>query len=280
MRRLLFTAALLLSGAAVARAADDAPALKGDLAKFQGTWSAKLGPEMNIPVVLTFKNKAVVLKLTLGEAGEIELPGEVKIDETAKPNKTVDWINFKNPNGEAAPDNHGIYEFTDADTVRFCSGGPGNERPTEFKGGEDNGPPNLITLKRQKDEPKPKDEPLTGDLLKMQGDWTALVGPEKKTSVALTVKGRQVELGFTDPEGQERKMKGEIVVNETAKPKAIDWVKFARPNGGDAASVLSIYTLSGDEFTVCSSPPGGERPTEFKAGEGGQPHLFAFTRKK
>ena len=161
----------------------------------------------------------------------------------------------------------------------MCSGGPGNDRPKEFKAG-DGGPPNLVTLKRQKDEPKEKDEKVSGDLLKMQGDWTAQVGPEKKFRVGLTVKGHAVEVTFHDPEGQERTVKGKIVVNESATPKTIDWVGFTRPDGQDTPIALSIYKLSDDEFTVCGGAPGGERPKEFKAGDGGPPNLLPFTRKK
>ena len=128
---------------------EKAPELKGDLKKIQGTWTAKAGPEKDIAVEITIKGSAVTLKVTNAEGQDYEVKGELKLDEAAKPHKTIDWVKFTNPNGEAAPENLGLYEFPDADTVRFCSGGPGNERPTEFKSG-DGGPPNLVTMKRRK----------------------------------------------------------------------------------------------------------------------------------
>jgi uncharacterized protein (TIGR03067 family) len=77
----------------------------------------------------------------------------VKIDEKAKP-KTWDWTKFSGPDGQEVPDNPAIYDI-DGDSLKICSGGPGNARPTEFKAGEE-GPPNLVTLTRLKDDEKGK----------------------------------------------------------------------------------------------------------------------------
>lgn len=153
MRHLLIPAALLLASASTlapraVRADDKADAPKGDLAKFQGTWTAKAGPQKNVPIALTFKGKAVSLKVHLPDGQEYETRGEIKLDETARPHKTIDWVKFTTPAGDAAAENLGLYEFVDADTLRVCSGGPGNERPTEFKAAEA-GPPNLLVLTRK-----------------------------------------------------------------------------------------------------------------------------------
>ncbi len=154
MNRLILLAALLLPWispfAALADEKADAP--KGDLGKLQGTWTAKVGPEKNVPIVLTIQGKAVTLKITGPDGQEYNSKGEIKVDESAKPFKTIDWVKFTRPDGEEAPENLALYEFLDADTVRLCSGGPGNERPTEFKAG-DGGPPNILELKRT---PTPK----------------------------------------------------------------------------------------------------------------------------
>jgi len=150
MNRLLFPfpAALLLFLAPLAVSADEP---KGDLLKLQGTWTAKVGPEKNVPIAITIKGNAVALKITTPEGVDYSTDGEIKIDDTAKPFKTIDWRKFTNPKGEDIADNLGIYEFTDADTLRVCSGGPGNDRPTEFQAG-DLGKPSLIVLNRQADK--------------------------------------------------------------------------------------------------------------------------------
>ncbi len=151
MNRLTLPAVLLSIAASLApsaRADDKESTPKGDLARFQGTWTTKAGPEKNIPVVLTFKGNDVALKVSAPNGQDYETKGEIKIDEKAKPHKTIDWVKFTTPMGEAAPENLGLYEFTDENTLKVCSGGPGNERPTEFKQG-DGGPPQLIVLTKK-----------------------------------------------------------------------------------------------------------------------------------
>ena len=77
------------------------------------------------------------------------MKGEAVIDEAAKPHKAITFKGFTRRDGTAAGENQGIYAFDGDDTVKVCTGGPGNPRPTEFKAG-DGGPPQLIELKRKK----------------------------------------------------------------------------------------------------------------------------------
>lgn len=256
--------------------ADDKP-LKGDLARFQGTWTAKVGPEKNIPLSLIFKGETVRLKLTGPDGQTFESDGEYRIDESAKPHKTVDWIKFSNLMGEDVPDNLGIYTFEDNDTLRVCSGDPGNPRPSEFKDGED-GPPRMVVLKREAAAAPPAEG--KGDLAKFQGDWTGMMGPDHNFEVKVKVKGSAVTVHFTTANGEDLEMKGELKIDETAQPhKAIDWVNFKRPNGEDAPANLGIYKFEGARVVVCNGGPGNERPAEFKQGDGGPPNLFELTRK-
>jgi uncharacterized protein (TIGR03067 family) len=153
MHRLVFLAASLPLLLPPLAAAADKP--KGDLGQLQGTWTAKIGPEKQADAVFTFEGDDVRLELTGPQGRRVELKGKVKLGEAARPHKTIDWVRFTRPNGEDAPENLGLYEFTDADTLRVCNGGPGNERPTEFKAGDD-GPPNLLVLKRKDKEKETK----------------------------------------------------------------------------------------------------------------------------
>ncbi len=104
-----------------------------------------------MPLTATFKGKEVTFQVSLPNGNDIELKGEVKLDEAATPNKKLDWTKFTRPdNGDSVPDNLGLYKFEDKDTVVICSGGPGNERPKEFKASEAGEQyPSLITLKRK-----------------------------------------------------------------------------------------------------------------------------------
>ena len=152
----LALAALILAASATATLAqdkdkkEDAP--KGDLAKVQGKWTAMVGPEKNIPIVVEFKGKVAIILATIQER-ELNIKGEIKLDETKTP-KQWDWTKFESE-GNHIEDNLALYKF-DGEKLVLCSGGPGNPRPTEFKDG-DGGMPSLIEFTRVKDEKK--DEP-------------------------------------------------------------------------------------------------------------------------
>jgi uncharacterized protein (TIGR03067 family) len=135
----------LLAVPALARGQEKAP--EGDLAQLQGEWKGTVGPERNIPVLLTIKDKAISVKITAPDGQEYTMEGELKLDEKASP-KAVDWVNFKTPAGEETQPNKGIYRL-EKDKWVVCNGGPSNPRPTEFKQGE-GGPPNVIELERVK----------------------------------------------------------------------------------------------------------------------------------
>ena len=281
MNRLLSAFAVLALLAVPAFADEKDKPAKGDLAKFQGTWTTKAGANQEVAVVLSFKENTTHVKFTTGDGQTFEIDGEIKLNDSARPHKTIDWVKFKTPQGDDAPDNLGIYEFTDDDTLKVCNGGPSNERPTEFKAGENGAPPQLFTLKREAktatDATKPDE--IKGDLAKLQGEWGALVGPEKNVPVTVKIAGKTVSLAFAI-NGEDREMKGELKLDDAARPhKTIDWVKFVRPDGEEAPANLGIYTLDGDKWTVCSGGPGNERPSEMKAGEGGPPNLIVFTKK-
>ena len=265
--------------------AETKPGLKGDLAKFQGKWTGKAGPDKAYAVTAVIAGKACTAKVTTPEGQEFEVKGELALNETAKPHKTIDWKKFQGPNGDELPDNPGIYTFKDDNTIEICNGGPGKERPTEFKNGEGEDP-QLFTLKREPaakkaDAPAPA-AAAKGDLAKFQGHWTAKAGPEKNVDVNIIFKGDAVSVAFTTPEGQERSMKGVVALDEAAKPhKTISFKGFTRQDGSDAPDSLGIYAFDGnDSVRICTGGPGNERPTEFKAGEDGPPRLIELKRKK
>lgn len=300
MNRLLLSGALLLAAAGIPSAAraDDANKPKGDLAKIQGKWTGEGGPGKAIKLTITFEGNDTKVQATLPDGDTMDLKGEVRVDDQAKPLKTLDWVNFKFPGGAAMPDRPGIYEFDGDDTLKVCSAGLDGVRPTKFNDAEGEQSPGTFVLKREPkpkdeakcdapvpaaaaDEPK-KDEPAPkGDLADLQGAWTGTVGPNKEIPITLTVKNKAVTFAITAPDGTEHELKGEVVIDDQAKPhKTVDWVKFNRPDGEGAPANLGIYTLKGDTFTVCNGGPGNERPTEFKAGEGGPPNLIVLTKKK
>lgn len=118
-----------------------------------------------------------------------------------------------------------------------------------------------------------------GDVAKFQGKWSGLAGPGGNIPFTVTFEKEKVILGF-EANGEEMKIEGEFVLNEKSSPPTIDWVKFSTPNGDEVPNNLGIYKIEGEKITFCSGGPGNERPTEFKAGEGGPPNLVVVTRVK
>lgn len=124
------------------------------------------------------------------------------------------------------------------------------------------------------------DPPPEGDLARLQGRWTATIGPEMDIPIVVEIKGKNVTVSFSNQQGEKVDIKGEVKLDENASPKTCDWVNFTEPDGTAADPNLGIYTLDGDNFTVCNGGPNRPRPTEFKDGEGGAPHLIKLKRVK
>lgn len=273
MKRSVNVLVIILGLMTSAGFADDA-ALSGDLAKIQGRWTGKFGRDNDIVVAFEIKGNEVSGHFTTKDGEDVKLKGELKLDESAKPHKAVDWVKFTGRDGQELPANLGIYSI-EGDEFKVCNGGPNNPRPTEFKAGENGEPPQLIVLKRDKtaaaDAPK-------GDLAKFQGKWSAMVGPDKNIPLVVVFKGNTASLKLT-VDGEERAFEGEIKLDENAKPhKTIDWVKFKRPNGEDAPENLGIYAFDGKDLKICNGGPGNERPTEFKAGDD-HPRLIVLKKE-
>jgi uncharacterized protein (TIGR03067 family) len=248
---------------------------KGDLAKLQGSWASKVGPNKDIPIILTIKGGAIEVNVTRPGGEEIKLKGEIKVDEKASP-KTLDWAKLSARPGEEIPENLGIYKL-DGDTLIVCTGGPGNQRPTKFEAG-DGGPPNLNTWTRVKETADEK--PIKGDLARFQGSWTAKAGDNDEVTISMTVKVNAYTAKWESGDGTNIEMKGELRVNQDATPKTIDFFNGRRNDGEDARDSLGIYAIEGDKIKVCVGGGGEERPTEFKKGDGSTPHILIFTKKK
>ena len=126
------------------------------------------------------------------------------------------------------------------------------------------------------DEEKPK-----GDLAKLQGTWKGSVGANNDVAVTLKIDGKTLTATVTDGEGKAMTLKGEIKVDDKAKPKTVDFVKFTDGSSGkELPDNLGIYELNEDEWKVCTGGHDNPRPTEFKEGDEGGPHLLVLKREK
>ena len=96
-----------------------------DLKKLQGEWTtpSQAGGE----VVYTFKDDKVTVK-----APTREYKMTVKLDDAAKPHKTIDLHVDEGPDEAKGQTSKGIYRFDGDDKFVFCFT-PAAERPTKFE---------------------------------------------------------------------------------------------------------------------------------------------------
>lgn len=124
------------------------------------------------------------------------------------------------------------------------------------------------------------DEAPKGDLGKLQGKWKGSIGPNKDIAITVEVKGKTVSATFKNDEDKEMTLKGEVKLDENAKPKTADFVMFTGSDGNSLPDNLAIYELADDEWKVCSGGGNNPRPTEFKDGGDGGPHVMILKREK
>jgi uncharacterized protein (TIGR03067 family) len=125
-----------------------------------------------------------------------------------------------------------------------------------------------------------KEDALTKEMEKLQGEWSMVSGerdgqvlPEDRVKSGKRVlKGDRITVTVA---GQVF-LKAKITIDPTKKPKTIDYTITDGPNKGKMQ--LGIYELDGDMVKFCSSPPEGERPTEFTSKEGSGRTLSVWKR--
>jgi len=127
-----------------------------------------------------------------------------------------------------------------------------------------------------------EDEAAKKDKAQLQGEWSMVSGtsdgmqiPEEyRKEMKRVCKGDEL----TVTHGEEIIMKAKITLDESAKPKTIDYEVTDGPNKGKKQ--LGIYELDGDTLKVCLAAPGDERPKEFSSKEGEKRVLTAWKKAK
>src|SRR5262249_2100170 len=117
-----------------------------------------------------------------------------------------------------------------------------------------------------------------GDLAKLQGRWETKVGLRKGTVVRIEIKGNTVAATISTPQGVKIQADGELKIDESAKPKAADWVKFTTGDGEEIPELRSIYRLENEQLYIRSGGFNDQRPTEFDPGEGVWANVLVFRR--
>lgn len=118
------------------------------------------------------------------------------------------------------------------------------------------------------------------DLARLQGCWTAKTGPKRNFQVTLEIEGNAARVKIITPQGVTLRARGEVRIDESTSPHALDWVHFQGVNEQELPDILAIYELTGDTFRVCNGGPDNDRPKEFKAGDGLLADVVTFQRTK
>lgn len=118
------------------------------------------------------------------------------------------------------------------------------------------------------------------DLGRLQGCWTAKTGPKRNFHVTLEIEGHAARVKIITPQGVTLRAHGEVRIDESTSPHALDWVHFQGVNDQELPDILAIYELAGDTFRVCNGGPDNDRPREFKAGDGLLADIVTIQRAK
>jgi len=135
------------------------------------------------------------------------------------------------------------------------------------------------------EKPKPelkKDLVQQEDLRKMQGDWVVVEGEQGGTAMpaeglkSMTFHISSDKYEFKQP--GEPVEKGTLSIDDSQKPKSLD-IRIAE--GRQAGKLQrAIYQFDGGRLKICVSPPGEERPKEFKTKEKQEDAVLIFERPK
>ena len=111
---------------------EDSEAIKKDVAQLQGEWSmvsgSADGSAMPDAMRETAKRVCKGDETTVTVGGQLFMKAKFTIDPSRKP-KTIDYQMIDGPT--KGKKQLGIYELQ-GDTVKFCFGAPGSERPPDF----------------------------------------------------------------------------------------------------------------------------------------------------
>jgi uncharacterized protein (TIGR03067 family) len=124
----------------------------------------------------------------------------------------------------------------------------------------------LIAADTKNDEAKKEQRKLFGTYVMVSGESRAeKLSEERIKDAKMIIEGDKYTASF----GGDSVM-GTLKVDPTKTPKAID----ATDSQGN--TILGIYKIDKDQFTVCFAPPDKERPKEFsvKAGTGDFIHVW------
>ena len=136
--------------------AEDSEAVKKDRTQLQGEWSmvsgSADGSAMPEAMRTTARRVCKDDETTVTVGGQLFMKAKFTIDPSRKP-KTIDYQMI---DGQTKGKKQlGIYEI-DGDTVKFCFGSPGSERPPDFTSKPGDGRTLSVWKRKKTPDPAPK----------------------------------------------------------------------------------------------------------------------------
>ena len=157
MKTIRTTVLIAVAVAAIPLAwAEDNQAVKKEMAQLQGEWRMVSGTAdgFSIPSEMIPNSKRVCKgdELTATVGGQLVMKARIAIDPSGKP-KTIDYDVIDGPT--KGKKQLGIYEL-EGDTVKFCFGSPGAERPPDFTSKAGDG--RTLSVWKRKKTPDPAEK--------------------------------------------------------------------------------------------------------------------------
>jgi uncharacterized protein (TIGR03067 family) len=253
--------------------------MKSDLDRLQGSWDVA-ALEVDGQSVSAPGDACIVIEgsrfATLGMGAVYE--GTLQLDASAKPAR-IDMKFDKGP--EAGNTDPGIYQFK-GDSWKLCVATRGTARPAAFVSTPGSGIA-VERLVRGKAAPKARKAKATepsGPATEFEGEWKMVSGvmDGKAMDVATVQWVKRVTRGnqTTVEAGPQTMLKVEFTFDPSTSPPSIDYLNLYGPSKGKRQQ--GIYRFEGDVLTVCTTPPGADRPREFSSAPGDGRTLSVWKR--
>jgi uncharacterized protein (TIGR03067 family) len=208
--------------------------------------------------------------------------GTRALDETTKPKR----ITLKSTNGPNRGKTFlGIYEMTDANSMRVCYDLSGTVFPPKFESTAETGY-YLVDYRRSAPEAPPKATNAAEDAKRQNGIWNpagALLGgvrltKEEMKKITLTIKDGTYTVVV---EGEPQPDTGTVTLDTSVIPKRMTIQGGEGPNKGK--TILAVYEMGQrdgiDTFRVCYDLSGKAFPTDFTSPKGSMHYLVGYRRK-
>ena len=244
-----------------------------DLEKLQGSWTiAEL--ELDGQSTAAPADARIVIEGSRFTSSGMGSPyeGTFDLDASAKPAR-IDMKFDKGP--EKGNTNLGIYQLK-GNSWKLCLATRGSTRPATFQSSAGSGIA-VETLVRAQDVKTARQQTArtpepAGPATEFEGDWQMISGVMNGAAmddatvkwVKRITRGNQTSVVA----GPQTMLKVEFTFDPSASPQTLDYLNLHGAAKGKRQE--GIYRFEGDILTVCTSAPGGSRPSEFTsvAGDG------------